>query len=53
MALSKRAIAKAIRTAAKKPTAPVDAAGTTGYDHLIDNVAEAASTRHQNERRKS
>lgn len=50
MAPSKRAIAKAIRAANQKPTAPVDAPGTTGYDHLIANAAEAASTRHHNRR---
>lgn len=50
MAPSKRAIARAIARAGNKPTAPVDAPGATGYDHLIANAAEAIQTRNNNRR---
>lgn len=45
---SNRKAAKIITKVSNKPTAPVDAPGTTGYDHLIANTAEAIQTRRTN-----
>jgi hypothetical protein len=51
--MGNRKAAKVVTRISNQPTAPVDAPGITGYEHLIRNAAEAASTRYNNNRRNS